>query len=308
MAYWPTLRKDLASILPLLGLSACSGSGGGGGASGQSLEPQTPPQPINQSIGGIWEGTNSSGWNTIGIVTEDGDFHFGLVNSLTHWGEVLSGNAYVIGDQVHGEGMYFGFEVGPMGESYWIRLSCTLTGVVEARRELTLESDCEPAPPFGEEDLVLDLDRLNTRASLELTYNPSYEQGASLAAISGLYERYFPGAPPVPDAAVIRIASNGELFSQYVALESADGRLGVRSLVCTENGHVDVVDPAYNIYSVTYVTSCDAPLDLNFEHGGLATLDTSTEPDTLVYMTTTEMQDDDGELSTFADLRYWLKL
>jgi len=137
MAYWPTVRKDLASILPLLALSACSGSGGGGGASGQSLEPQTPPQPINQSIGGIWEGTNSSGWNTIGIVTEDGDFRFGLVNNFTHSGDGMIGNAYVIGDQVHGEGMYFGFGVGPMGERYWIRLSCTLTGVVQARRTLT---------------------------------------------------------------------------------------------------------------------------------------------------------------------------
>ena len=147
---------------------------------------------MNQSIGGIWEGTNSHDWNTIGIVTEGGLFHFGLVNSFHHRGEVMIGNAYVMEDQVHGEGMYLGFRDGPAGKLYWIRLSCTLTGVVEARRRLALESDCEPAPPFGEQDLVLDWDRLNARASLELTYNPSYEQGASVAAIAGLYQKTLP--------------------------------------------------------------------------------------------------------------------
>ena len=265
---------------------------------------------MNQSIGGIWEGTNSYGWNTVGIVTEDGLFHVGLVNSFTHLGDVMTGNAYVIGDQVHGEAMYYGMGVGAIGELHWIALSCMLTGVVEARRKLSLESDCEPASPLDEEDLVLDSDRLNAQASLELTYNPSYEQDASLADIAGLYQRHFPGDPSTirsEEAPVIRIDTNGNLFSQYVAAESADGRL-YRTIVCTENGHVDVLNAAYNIYSTTYVVSCDAPPDSDSKYYGLATLDTSTEPDTLVLMTTTELQDDNGEFSTFADLRFWLKL
>ena len=61
-------------LLFALSLMACGGGGGGGGGGGST--PDVTPPPVNQSVGGIWEGTDSDGDNVMGLVTEDGTFHF----------------------------------------------------------------------------------------------------------------------------------------------------------------------------------------------------------------------------------------
>ena len=254
--------------------------------------PQSLPPP---TIGGIWEGTNLLGWNTIGIVTEGGLFHFGFP-----WGlddgvligtdlELMIGNASVMGNQVHGEGTLYHRRGARVGEYYRTGLRCALTGVVEERHTLTLESACEP--PSSLDDGYVDLDTLldhyNAQTSLELTYRPLYEQGASLVAVAGLYEIQLRGAflvPPTLPPQVVRIDSNGDWFSQSTTSRGTP--------VCTENGHVDVLNPAYNIYSVAFNESCNPSLSgIDREWEGLATLDTSTDPNTLVYMISADYPD-----------------
>ena len=132
-----------------------------------------------------------------------------------------------------------------------------------------------------------------------LTYNPVYEQGASLEAVAGLYQMQIPPGtaflvPPDP-LEVLRIDSNGRLFRQSVS----DGLFG--PVVCTENGDVSVPNPAYNIYYVTYVVSCSPSVrDLDLKWSGYATLDTFAEPTTLIYTTYTDFPDPNDASRTYA--------
>ena len=240
---------------------------------------------MNQSIGGIWEGTNLRGDNAIGIVTEDGHFHFG------HSFGVQIGNATVSDNQVHSDSTYLTHRRIGFGDRS-TRLECTLTGVVAERQTLVLDSDCHV-----ERHLFPEFD-FNAESSLMLTYNPVYEQGASLQAIAGLYQIRIPPdaallVPPSP-LAVLRIDSNGRWFQQSVS----DGRFGPS--VCTENGDVSIPNPTYNIYYVTYVQSCNpSNLDFDFKWSGYATLDTSTEPNTLIYLIYTDYPDPNDASRTY---------
>ena len=282
------MRRMLALMLPLLGLSACSGSGGGGAGSGRSLQPQTPPPPLNQSIGGIWEGTNLRGDKAIGIVTEDGHFHFG------HSFGLQIGDAAVSVNQVHSDSTYLTIRrIGFADSSN--RLECTLTGVVAERQTLVLDSDCHVERHLSDQ---FDFD---AESSLMLTYNPVYEQGARLETIAGLYQTILPPAPgalilvPLGPLPVLRIDSNGRWFQQSVS----DGRYG--PVVCTDNGDVSIPNPTYNIYYVTYVRSCNPSVrGLDLRWSGYATLDTSTEPHTLIYTTYTDLPDPNDASRTYA--------
>ena len=277
------MRRTLALILTLLGFAACSGGGGGSGA---SLQPRTPPPPVNQSIGGIWEGTNLRGDKAIGIVTEDGHFYFG------HPFGLQIGDATVSVNQVRSDSTYLTVRrVGFAGSSN--RLECTLTGVLAERQTLVLDSDCHV-----ERHLSAQFD-FNAESSLMLTYNPVYEQGASLQAIAGLYQYAIPSdnATLVPSSPqpVLRIDSNGRWFRQSVS----DGRYGPS--VCTENGDVSIPNPTYNIYYVAHVVSCNPSVrEVDLKYGGYATLDTSTEPTTLIYMIYTDYTDPNDASRTHA--------
>ena len=266
------LRKaDLRHIVLLsLVLAACSG-GGGSGTPLPSAQPPPLPPPKNRSIGGIWEGVNLRGRDVIGIVTEDGDFHF--AHSSGH----QIGHASVTVDQVHSDYTYVMGNLAAL-VSFPNKRECTLTGVVDERQTLVLDSDCHPVPDDWHDP--------NAETSLILTYNPMYEQGASLEAVAGLYE--IPGAQIRPEPPpVLRIDSNGHWFRQRVIPSLDRG-----PFTCTQNGHVDVLHPAYNIYSVTYVNSCDSPRVPDYKWDGVAALDTSTEPNTLVYMVSADDPED----------------
>ena len=241
---------------------------------------------MNQSIGGIWEGTNLRGDDAIGIVTEDGHFHFG------HPFGLQIGDATVSVNQIHSDSAYLTVRRTGFADSS-NRLECTLTGVVAERQTLVLDSDCHV-----ERHLSAQFD-FNAESSLVLTYNPVYEQGASLEAIAGLYQYVIPPdnatlVPPSPQP-VLRIDSNGRWFKQSVS----DGRYG--PFVCTENGDVSIPNATYNIYYVTYVQSCNpSARDFDLKWGGYATLDTSTEPNTLIYMIHTDYPDPNDASRTYA--------
>ena len=117
---------------------------------------------MNQSIGGIWEGTNLRGDDAIGIVTEDGHFHFG------HPFGLQIGDATVSVNQIHSDSAYLTVRRTGFADSS-NRLECTLTGVVAERQTLVLDSDCHV-----ERHLSAQFD-FNAESSLVLTYNPVYE-------------------------------------------------------------------------------------------------------------------------------------
>ena len=276
-------------VLLLLGLAGCSG-----GSDGVSVPPPflPPPQPlpVHHSIGGIWEGTNAQGYEVMGMVTEDGDFLF------VHELGAQVGNATVTGNEVHSTYTYFR-DHPEVGSS---KAECTLSGVVVHRRTLTLDSDCPDAvPPHLNYDI-------NAEASLELRYNRIYEQGSSLEIIAGLYEiTYSLTQPHISNTPsdVLRIDSNGLLFRQAPGVHITG--------VCTQNGEVSVLDPAYNIYLITYVTSCSRNPGGDSTWKGFATLYTSTEPDTFVYVIVGEVprnRFDFGGVTTLSLIGYARRL
>jgi len=231
------------TILLSLGLAACGGGGGDGDSPPAS---QSPPPAPNQSVGGIWEGTDLDGEAVIGLVTEAGAFHF-----IDPYGQGF-GTATVTGSQVSASYTYVA-DLGTTLVDGSTGASCTLTGTVVERVSLTVNTLCTTTGGTTGQ---------NTAA---LSFNALYHRDATLATIAGNFNDY---------GDVLNINSGGVLFEQ----DADDG--------CILNGQITVVNAAYNAYLVQFtVSNCNANYAaLNATSWtGIATLDNTTSPEELVF-------------------------
>jgi len=235
----------LPVILLSLALTACGGGGGGDGDSPPAS--QSPPPPANQSVGGIWEGTDSDGDAIIGLVTETGAFHFLDPDGQGFGTATVSNGSQVAASYTYVADLGTTFVDGSTGAT------CTLTGTVVERVSLSVNSQCTTTRGTTGQN------------SATLAFNALYNRDASLATIAGNYN-------DVGD--VLNINSGGVVFEQ----DASEG--------CILNGQVTVVNAAYNAYQVQFtVSNCNASYAaLNgTSWTGLATLDNTTSPQELIF-------------------------
>jgi hypothetical protein len=231
------MNRFLSVLLSLLALSG--GCGGGGGSS------NAPPPPANASPGGIWAGTSSIGVTILGLVTENGEFHFLQDDGIQYFGTVNTSqnalSANFTGVTQIGTTFLDGSRTG----------TGTLTGTVQVRRSMSGSSTFRTA-----------LGNSNT-STITLTYDALYERDSSLATIAGNYR------DPTTNA-VINVNSNGVVFSQ-------DAVTG-----CIINGTISIINATFNAYRLQYsFSSCRAPNTIlnGTTANGLGTLDNTVAPE-----------------------------
>ena len=231
------MLKASRLLLPLtLALAALEGCGGHGGGSDSSVSPNGDANPA-----GLWAGgfTAADGFarSFDVIVAPDGRF-VGVVASSGLNGRFLIGNGDTTLDRFTATGTVFaqaGEALLPNGQQ-----SAALTvsdGSVVAGQ--SLKGSYSGA---GES------------ASFALGYNALTSRGASLAAISGVYDVYPP--PPVIDTTLV-ISGNTLTFAN-------DGG-------CNGAGTIQVIDSAMNIYAWSMLLSACSGADEDV-FSGLATL------------------------------------
>lgn len=226
------------TVLAAVLVTACS-DGGGGSTVG--------PPGENQSIGGIWEGTYADGNDIVGLVAEDGAFHF--IDSL---GQGFGTATVSSGNRVSATYTYVA-QLDTAFSDGSTSAACTLTGTVVERRSLKLDFDCTSAQGSA------------SQVSATLSYNALYDRDASFAAIEGLYDDL---------GDVLSIDGAGALFEQ----DATDG--------CVLNGRVSVIDPDFNAYRIEFgVESCNS--GLRHVNGttwsGIGVLDDTVAPEELIF-------------------------
>jgi hypothetical protein len=223
-------RVGGAVLLLVLALAGC----GGGGSAGDPIQGASP--------GGIWRGSETAGGLAItGLVTESGLADFIRADDAQFVGQLSTTNELLSGA---GEAFAQAGNTFPDGSTHgeW-QISGTLQERNSIASQLTLTTD----------------NGTTTQATLDLVFDPLYDQPSSLAAVSGSY------VPP------------GGGFALSI---DATGGLQLSDLICQTSGHIVIIDPTYNVYQVTMTSTCD--------HGGtstasgLATLDASLSPQQLL--------------------------
>ena len=201
--------RRLIFILGSFTLTACSGGGG-------DAAPSSPPV-VNQSIGGIWTGTDNSGNSIVALATETGEFHFlDLTNDAQGFGtgSVANGNTvaltYTIVPALN--------DTLPDGSTSG---ACTGTGTVQQRQSLSVGISCTTSAS-------------SWTGSATLTYDATYDRDSSLALVGGNYEDF---------GDVLTINSNGVLFEQ----SATSG--------CVLNGQLSIINPSWNAYDVAFTVS-----------------------------------------------------
>ena len=255
--------KRYSLILMLSVTALLAGCGGGGSSTSPSTVPSVNPPPpvVNQSPGGIWEGSLAVSYNgnvestnqqAEVLVTEDGQF-MGIVTDPTSGCEVLiSGNLTVSGSNINGSATIGVADIGDVVQGCVLANGTTsgtasVTGTVSQRSSVSIS--------------VSDSDGGGTEiVKGTLTYNSLYSSGSSLASVNGNW------LDPVGDILSI---NNGTLFEQ-------DPETG-----CVINGTIGIINASYDAYSAsfTYANCGGAASMLNgVTANGLALLDTTTSP------------------------------
>ena len=232
------------AVIAALTIAACGGGGADGGDNGSDAP---TPQPVNQSVGGIWEGTDSDGDTIVGLVTEDGVFHF-----IDPFGQGFGTASVSNGDQVSANYTYVA-DLGTTFSDGTTSASCTITGTIAERQSLMVDSECTSTQGNVHQ------------TSVTMVYNSIYDRDASLATIAGQYNDL---------GTVLNIDSAGVLFEQ----DASSG--------CILNGQVSVVNPSFNAYEVEFlVEACGAENEeLNgTTWSGIATLDNTVSPEELIF-------------------------
>ena len=246
-----TTVKTLQLCGLLLLIAACSTSDDNGpdcrydeawlsGECSVDWPPLVPPS-------GIWRGTDSAGQDVLILVSADGAFRFVDASRNQGAGFMFSTDSDIAS----------GFDlVTPLHGAFsdgTTLANCNFRGSFVERQRLDVAQSCVTTQglPISEQ-LVLD-------------YDPLYERGSSLAAISADYQAV--------SGSVLSVAADGELFMQ-------DPSTG-----CITNGRFRLIDSAANLYNVSLqFESCTGPdAVLNgSSFDGLAFLDDTDAPGTLV--------------------------
>lgn len=226
----------LPGVCALVLLGSCGGGSGYGGSN---------PPPVNASPGGIWNGTESaSGLAITGLVDESGDFHF-----IRSDGVQYVGTAATSGDSISAS--VDGYT--PFGTAFAdgsTHGTGTVSGTISARVSITANAS------FTTDKGTV------SNGTLDLTFNPLYNQPSSLATLAGNYTDLATGD-------TVSIDGAGVITAQ-------DPTTG-----CVINGNVTIIDASYNAYGVqiTHASCTGATAVLNgVVFKGLATLDTATSP------------------------------
>jgi hypothetical protein len=239
------MKHSAAVFLCAVLMAGCGGGGGGGGS-------QTAPPPVtNASPGGIWEGTLGSGQEILGLVAENGEFHFLDPDEVVQY----FGTVSVTGNAVSAQ--YTGYKL--LGGSFadgTTRGTGSLTGTVQARSTFTASSTFQTSAGAS------------TNNTINLTYNSLYERDSSLATVAGNFRDL------ITDS-IVNINASGVAFSQ----NPANG--------CVLNGTISIINAQFNAYRVQYSYSSCQGADA-FINGttfrGLATLDNTDSPELLLVL------------------------
>ena len=226
-------------LLLLVGLQSCNDGGSGNSGSGGGAG-------VNASPGGIWNGNDPyTGDALIGIVTESGEFTFIRSDSTQYVGTVTTSGNDIAGTYT---------AVAPPGTSFTdgsTYATGTIAGTIKARSAISVTVTFTTANGTN----------LGSK-TLSLTFNPLYDTGSSLSAISGNY------LDPT-DNSIISVSASGVVFSQ-------DATTG-----CVINGQVSIIDASYNAYQISY-TFADCLGTAAYLNGttatGLGVLDTAVSP------------------------------
>jgi len=194
-----------------------------------------------ESIGGVWEGTDTAGRAFIGLADEAGEFHL-----IADDGTQYVGTATATGDSVSANADRLVRPGGSAGSKYD---AASLKGKVEQRVSLSVTL----APAAAAQSFAAE--------TLSLQFNPIYNNPSSLAMFAGDYMDPTSGN-------TITVTGSGSLFWR-----DPNG--------CLASGAVSLIDASHDLYEVQFsYSACQGQnAQLNgVEFTGLGTLDTSQQP------------------------------
>lgn len=186
-----------------------------------------------------------SGLAVMGLVDEMGDADFIRADNSQFFGQALtsdnsiyaSGGAYAAYDTTFADGSRHG--------------TWSLTGALQERQSISATAQ-----------LTTD-GGTTTSGTLDLTFDPLYDQPSSTAAVAGMY-----------------LDSQAEGFPIFI---DANGSIQQSELICQNGGQISVIDASYNVYRILLTSHCDNGSSSSVS--GLATLETSTTPVRLLIST-----------------------
>lgn len=207
-------------------LSACDSTADFTGTTAQTpAAPGPGPGVPDQAVGGIWTGFDDGGNFIIVLSTDTGRFNL-LIEDTAEQGV---GTATANGDVLtvnYTQVARFGLTLFDGSSS----ASCSGSGTIQERQTLSVSVDCTTSG--GQ---IFD-------TSAVLAYDSLGDVDSDLSLIAGVFTD--------ENAVVTSIAGDGGLFAQ-------DAVFG-----CVENGQIDIIDPAYNLYDVSIsYSNCVAPFD-----------------------------------------------
>ncbi|HTT04660.1 MAG TPA: hypothetical protein VMF64_05175 [Steroidobacteraceae bacterium] len=209
---------------------------------GQKATDSAADDGDTQSIGGVWNGADSSGRTIVGLADEAGEFHL-----LRDDGMQYAGTATTRGDAVSATARRLTRPGGAKGSE---DEAASLTGKVQQRESMSLRIvPAAGAPPFPHD-------------TISLQFNPLYDSPSSLATFAGEYTDGATGN-------TITVTAGGTLFWR----DSRDG--------CLASGAVSLIDAHHDLYEVQFsYSACQgADAELNgVQFSGLGTLETTLQP------------------------------
>lgn len=240
----------------ILSLAAC------GGADDSSTSSSGASAAVNQSVGGIWEGTNTENGVTVqttALVSPDGRYYEYSLNTSNDCAAVGTGTLSSSGDEVSGNvigglvsfSTILSVQTGCVYSDGSTWGTGTLSGTVSAGQTLSLTSTFTTTNGTTN----------SNSTPVTLNFNLLYNETSSLSKIAGNWI----GVTSI----VTTINSDGTVFSQ-------DPDTG-----CVVNGQISIIDPSYNVYSesATYADCTGPEAVLNGQTAtGLLTLNDSVSP------------------------------
>lgn len=218
----------LTTILITWTLSACGG--------GSSDTASAPVPVVNEKMGGIWEGTSTSGGNSqtlIGVTTDDGRFRFlSLDTSGQFVGTINVSNQ----NQISGSGV----GIAPVGSTWTdgsTAISIDLSGAISERVSFTGTWSAST----GEE------------GDFNLNFDDIYNEDSSISTVQGTWTSFDEFA---------------NATGSYT-IDSDGGINGQDNSGCVYGGSLSIIDSNFNVYDITLtVSNCG---DFNGTYTGLST-------------------------------------
>lgn len=199
--------KRLTALAAALVLSACGG-GGGGDVDGTTTTPTT----TTASAEGFWVGTTAKGTTVNLAILENGET-WGLYGNSSSLTGAVYGITSTSGTSLSGSGYGFDFVTRTSG-------SGTYTGNVTTKDRISMN--------------------VSDGTILTGTYDPSYEQPASVASVAGTYTGWAVTGSIDPQATTVVVDVNGNISSSFVS----------GSLTCTTSGTATPRASGKNIFNL----------------------------------------------------------